>query len=70
MCGTARYISVVINETNVPMEKTTTQLHVDSGRETSVKGPRKSTVDFIKQFARIYTCSTVLPLGLGSMIVN
>ena len=52
------------------MEKTTTQLHVDSSRETSVKGPRKSTVDFIKQFARIYTCSTVLPLGLGSMIVN
>lgn len=37
---------------------------------TSVKGPKKATIEFIKQFARAYQYNVELPRGLESMILN
>jgi|GEM_PF-6762839 len=32
--------------------------------------PRRATVEWIKQFARTYTCEQALPQGLQSICVN
>lgn len=32
--------------------------------------PKKATVDFIKQFARVYAFSTMMPASLGAFIAN
>lgn len=66
----SRYINVIINEIDLPMQKISTQLHFETGQDTMERAPRKSTVNFIKQFARVYSCSTVLPLGFGVMMAN
>ena len=35
-----------------------------------IKSPRKSTIEFLKQFARTYTYSSMAPLELGSFMAN
>ena len=35
-----------------------------------VTGPKKSTINLIKQFARAYSYNADLPRGLESMILN
>ena len=35
-----------------------------------VNGPKKSTINLIKQFARAYSYKAELPRGLESMILN
>ena len=35
-----------------------------------VNGPKKSTINLIKQFARAYSYNAELPRGLESMILN
>ena len=35
-----------------------------------VKGPKKSTISLLKQFARAYSYNAELPRGLESMILN
>ena len=35
-----------------------------------VKGPKKSTINLLKQFARAYKYNVELPRGLESMILN
>jgi hypothetical protein len=50
------------------MHKTTTSTKNDV--MTRVKGPKKSTIEFIKQFARAYEYNVELPRGLESMILN
>lgn len=37
---------------------------------TPVKGPKKATIEFLKQFARAYQYNVELPRGLESMILN
>ena len=39
--------------------------------ETAVKnGPRRTTIEFIKQFARAYSSNKALQLNLGGFIAN
>ncbi|MDY4942301.1 MAG: hypothetical protein SO082_03760 [Candidatus Limisoma sp.] len=39
--------------------------------ETAVKnGPRRTTIEFIKQFARAYSSNNALQLNLGGFIAN
>ena len=52
------------------MHRTTTSNNKENDVMTSVKGPKKATIEFIKQFARAYQYNVELPRGLESMILN
>lgn len=52
------------------MHRTTTSTNKENDVITSVKGPKKTTIEFIKQFARAYQYNVELPRGLESMILN
>ncbi len=52
------------------MHKTTTSTNNDSDVITATKRPKKATIEFLKQFARVYQYNAELPRGLESMIVN
>ncbi len=52
------------------MHKTTTSTNKESDVMTSVKGPKKTTIELLKQFARAYQYNVELPKGLESMILN
>jgi len=66
-----RYENVRILNTRLPMHKTTTSTNIEDDVMTSVvKGPKRSTVELIKQFARAYQYNVELPRGLESMILN
>ena len=52
------------------MHKMTTSTKQEKDVMTSVKGPKKATVEFLKQFARAYQYNVELPRGLESMILN
>lgn len=55
------------------MKKIFTQLDVElpvSGRRTITMNPKKSTIDFLKQFARCYTCEPKLPNELCGFVNN
>ncbi len=52
------------------MHKMTTSTDKQNDVKTSVRGPKKATVDFLKQFARAYQYNVELPRGLESMILN
>lgn len=52
------------------MHKTTTSTNKENGVIKSVKGPRKATIELLKQFARVYQYNAELPRGLESMILN
>ena len=32
--------------------------------------PKRDTVEFLKKFARIYTYTTMMPIGLGAFMAN
>ena len=55
------------------MQKTSTSCkrehRCEEVKMTTVK-PKKATVDLIKQFARVYAFSSMMPVGLGSFIAN
>ena len=55
------------------MHKTSTsfskQERGDEQRTATIK-PKKSTVDLIKQFARIYAYNSLMPAGLEVFIAN
>ena len=57
-------------KTGLPMHRTTTSTNKENDVITSVKGPKKTTIEFIKQFARAYQYNVELPRGLESMILN
>ena len=57
-------------KSGLPMHKMTTSTKQEKDVMTSVKGPRKATVEFLKQFARAYQYNVELPRGLESMILN
>lgn len=39
-------------------------------KQTTVMRPKKTTVDLIKQFARAYAFSAMMPAGLGHFVAN
>lgn len=55
------------------MQKTSTQVNREcrGGQRENMKiKPKKSTVELIKQFARAYAFSGMMPAGLGAFITN
>lgn len=55
------------------MKKTFTNLDVEliiREDSTITMSPKKSTVDFLKQFARCYTCEPKLPKELCGFVNN
>lgn len=53
------------------MQKTSTQENCEIKENVMTeKGPKQSTIDFLKQFARVYTCVALLPTGLETIIPN
>ena len=55
------------------MHKTSTSLPRErrcSEQTAATVKPKKSTVDLIKQFARVYAFSSMMPAGLGTFIAN
>ena len=57
-------------KTGLPMHRTTTSTNKENDVITSVKGPKQTTIELIKQFARAYQYNVELPRGLESMILN
>ncbi len=51
------------------MHRTTTSTKNEND-VISVKGPKKATIELLKQFARVYQYNVELPRGLESMILN
>ena len=51
------------------MHRTTTPKN-ENDVMTKVSGPKKATIEFLKQFARAYEYNVELPRGLESMILN
>lgn len=52
------------------MQKTSTQIKMEDRFVKATKGPRKSTVDYIKQLARAYSYNRLMPEGLGGFVAN
>ncbi len=52
------------------MHRTTTSTENENDVITSMKGPKQSTIELLKQFARAYEYNVELPRGLESMILN
>ena len=52
------------------MHKMTTSTEKKNDMMTSARGPKKATIEFLKQFARAYQYNVELPRGLESMILN
>ena len=52
------------------MHKTTTSTKTESDVMTTTRGPKKATIELLKQFARAYKYNVELPRGLESMIFN
>jgi hypothetical protein len=52
------------------MHRTTTSTENQNDVMTRVKGPKKATIELLKQFARAYEYNVELPRGLESMILN
>ena len=56
---------------DAPMEKNSTHVLTTTLRNGTVKDmPRKSTIEFLKQFARAYSYNSQMPANLGSFIAN
>jgi hypothetical protein len=52
------------------MHRMTTSTNNENDVMTPVRGPKKATIEFLKQFARAYEYNVELPRGLESMILN
>jgi hypothetical protein len=52
------------------MHEMTTSTNNENDVMTSVRGPKKATLEFLKQFARAYEYNVELPRGLEAMIMN
>jgi hypothetical protein len=61
---------VYLLKTELPMHRMTTSNNNQNDVIASVKGPKKATIEFLKQFARAYEYNVELPRGLESMILN
>ncbi len=52
------------------MQKIYSEKNNSVKNEEALKGPKKKSIDFIKQFARIYSCQTMLQPELGGFVAN
>ena len=52
------------------MEKNSTHVLTTLRSNTAKEMPRKSTIEFLKQFARAYSYNSQMPANLGSFIAN
>ena len=53
------------------MQKISTQLQSEKPTlQSTLRKPKKATVDFIKQFARGYKFNSMMPSDLGSLVLN
>ncbi len=52
------------------MHKMTTLPNKENDVMKPAKGPKKATIELLKQFARAYQYNVELPRGLESMILN
>jgi len=65
----ARYIDETKLKNTLPMHRTSTQ-HSQQETQCATIGPKESTVNFLKQFARVYSCSNPKNAELSAMILN
>lgn len=66
-----RYKVELIFKSVLPMHRTTTtKTEKLSDVMATVKGPKKSTISLLKQFARVYSYNAELPRGLEAMVLN
>jgi len=49
---------------------TTTKTEKNNDVTAPVRGPKKSTISLLKQFARAYSFNVELPAGLQGMVLN
>lgn len=52
------------------MEKNSTYVLIPQNCKKTEKMPSKSTLDFLKQFARAYSYNKQMPANLGGFIAN
>ena len=52
------------------MHRTTTSTNKEQDVITAIKGPKRATIEFLKQFARAYQYNVEMPRGLELMILN
>lgn len=69
--GNTYVINVNVNKI-LPMDKNSTQL---MEKKSVLRGeqqvqPKKSTIEFLKQFARAYSYNKQMPMELGNFIAN
>ena len=62
-----RYYDVIIKN-NVPMTNGSTTILSSASSQQSMKSPRKSTIEMIRQFAR--TCITLKDMNFDVMMAN
>ena len=65
-----RYISVITLKKELPMQKISTQLIKNENNVGKTRGPRQATVNFLKQFARVYTCQALTTPKLSGFVAN
>ncbi len=52
------------------MDKNSTYVLIPRNSKRIAEAPRKSTIDFLKQFARAYSFNRQMPANLGGFIAN
>lgn len=53
------------------MNESSTQVKNEINSDVAaMSGPKESTVNFLKQFARIYSCNSSINIGLGEFYAN
>ncbi len=52
------------------MQKIYAKQNKNFSNESESKGPKQKSIDFIKQFARIYSYQPMTRPGLGSFVAN
>ena len=65
-----RYKSVTTLKKELPMQKISTQLIKNENNVGKSRGPRQATINFLKQFARVYTCQAIAAPQLSGFIAN
>ena len=52
------------------MQKISTQLIKNENNVGKSRGPRQATINFLKQFARVYTCQAIAASQLSGFVAN
>ena len=65
-----RYNSVTTLKKELPMQKISTQLIKNENNVGKTRGPRQATINFLKQFARVYSCQVLSAPRLSGFVAN